>query len=453
MRKLFSIVIALAVVTCVFAGCNSSTTKSSSSPSSSSSDVSSSSDTSSSSSADSSSSAASSASSSSSAASSSSASSVSPTTTATTDTASGSVGSVKSSVASGTYSSARAVSLSCTTSGATIYYTVNGSTPTTSSNEYTGPITVSKTETINAIAVKSGLSNSADTSVTITISTPSKLSGNIVADGSTALQPLLNAIVPSFEQAFSSSFGGTINIGGGGSTAGIQDCHNNIVNIGDSDIPEHLAGTNYGLTDHIVCTVGVAIVVSSNVTTDYKITSVTQSELQKIFTGQYKNWNDLPEYQGNSTSHPINVVYRNQGSGTRILFENFGIEKTLANSDYPSSATQVSSSTQIASTVTGTTNAIAYEALPYVQKLTYLSVVFNLDGGTQPVACNYSNINNGSYHLWGYEHMFTNGTPNATVQAFIDYITSANAASIIRNNNYGTLSDLSSTAKALPNHN
>lgn len=64
------------------------------------------------------------------------------------------------------------VSLSSTTDGASIYYTTNGDTPTTSSTLYSGAFDVTSTSTIKAIAVKSGLDNSAVSEKTINIVAP-----------------------------------------------------------------------------------------------------------------------------------------------------------------------------------------------------------------------------------------------------------------------------------------
>jgi hypothetical protein len=62
---------------------------------------------------------------------------------------------------SGTYTSSQSVTITDTTKGATIYYTTNGTLPTTSSKVYTASIKVSATETIEAIAVATGYSQSA----------------------------------------------------------------------------------------------------------------------------------------------------------------------------------------------------------------------------------------------------------------------------------------------------
>jgi hypothetical protein len=76
------------------------------------------------------------------------------------------------SLAPGSYSTAQSVTITDITPGATIYYTTNGSTPTTSSTKYTGPISVAATETLEAIAVATGYTNSAVATAAYTIGNP-----------------------------------------------------------------------------------------------------------------------------------------------------------------------------------------------------------------------------------------------------------------------------------------
>ena len=71
--------------------------------------------------------------------------------------------------AAGTYTSAQNVSISTATPSATLYYSTDGSTPSTSSTVYSGPISVTASETIKAIAVATGLSNSAAAAAAYTI--------------------------------------------------------------------------------------------------------------------------------------------------------------------------------------------------------------------------------------------------------------------------------------------
>jgi len=73
----------------------------------------------------------------------------------------------------GAYTSAQIVTINDSSSNATIYYTVTsgttGTTPTTSSTAYTGAISVSSTETLEAMAVVAGYSNSSVATATYTL--------------------------------------------------------------------------------------------------------------------------------------------------------------------------------------------------------------------------------------------------------------------------------------------
>ena len=79
--------------------------------------------------------------------------------------------------AGGSFTAAQTVTLSDTSAGAAIYYTLDGSTPTTGSTLYTAPFTLSNSATVQAIAVATGLTNSAVASAafTITLSPPTHL--------------------------------------------------------------------------------------------------------------------------------------------------------------------------------------------------------------------------------------------------------------------------------------
>ena len=73
----------------------------------------------------------------------------------------------------GTYGSGRAVTIASATAGASIRYTTGGGMPSeTAGTLYTGAITVNASATINAIAYRSGMTDSAVTTATYAISTP-----------------------------------------------------------------------------------------------------------------------------------------------------------------------------------------------------------------------------------------------------------------------------------------
>ena len=76
--------------------------------------------------------------------------------------------------AAGAYCGSQSVTISSSTTGSTIYYTTDGSTPTTGSSHGTAgaanaSVTVSSTQTLKAIAVKDGLTNSTAASASYTI--------------------------------------------------------------------------------------------------------------------------------------------------------------------------------------------------------------------------------------------------------------------------------------------
>ena len=88
------------------------------------------------------------------------------------------------SVASGAVNSGTEVTITCATEGAKIYYTTDGTEPTAESTEYANAISVTAAVTLKAIAVKSGMNDSAVASASYTIYTSKYSVGDfIIKDG------------------------------------------------------------------------------------------------------------------------------------------------------------------------------------------------------------------------------------------------------------------------------
>jgi arabinogalactan endo-1,4-beta-galactosidase len=85
----------------------------------------------------------------------------------------------------GSYTTAQTVTITDATAGATIYYTTNGTTPSTASTVYSGAITIpatSATETIEAIAVATGYTNSSVATAIYKMTSPPATAAVVGAD-------------------------------------------------------------------------------------------------------------------------------------------------------------------------------------------------------------------------------------------------------------------------------
>lgn len=95
------------------------------------------------------------------------------------------------SLASGNYTAAQSVSLSSTTAGAIIYYTTDGTTPSSSNGTaYSSSISVTSTQTLKAIAILSGWSDSGVVESTYTITIPATATPSLsIAAGNYSYSP------------------------------------------------------------------------------------------------------------------------------------------------------------------------------------------------------------------------------------------------------------------------
>ena len=281
--------------------------------------------------------------------------------------------------------------------------------------------------------VACGSSNS-EVATTTTASTAAadsitKLSGSVTASGSSALLPLAQAAAEAFMKTNSDA---SITVNGGGSGTGLKQVAEGSVDIGNSDVTaeEKLdASAAADLVDHKVCTVTMAPVVNK----ELGVTNLTSEQLISIFTGETKNWSEV-----GGPDEEILLVTRPSSSGTRALFKEWALN---GEEEASNEALETDDSGTLVQTIVDNKGAIGYVALSYLVNNDSVQSVF-IDGVEQTLENTY----NGTYKVWGYEHMYTKGEGSELAQAFINYMMSDEFGTNIESMGYGVSSKMSDAA-------
>lgn len=250
-----------------------------------------------------------------------------------------------------------------------------------------------------------------------------KVSGSILALGSSALQPLAAEAAKQFKTKYPDA---DVQVQGGGSGNGLKAAADGTAQIGNSDIfAEEKTGIDAkALEDHKVCVVGFATVVNPKV----KVDSLTKQQLVDIFTGKVTNWKDV-----GGDDMKIVVVNRPTSSGTRATFKKYaldGKEETVGKA-----LTEDSSGT-VLKAVADTEGAVSYLALSYINDSSIKAL--KLDG-VEPTA---ENITSGKYPIWSYEHMYTKGAAEGVAKAFIDYMMGDEVEPLVEKLGYIPIKDM-----------
>lgn len=254
-----------------------------------------------------------------------------------------------------------------------------------------------------------------------------KVTGQVTASGSSALLPLVKDAAAKFK---SKNPEVSLTLNAGGSGTGLKQVAEGSVNIGNSDVPAEKklpAEKAKGLVDHKVCTMTVATIINKDIAD--KVKSLTSQQLQDVFTAKVTNWKEV-----GGPDEPIVLVTRPTTSGTRALFT----ELALAGQEEASNKSlETDDSGTLIQSVAQTKGAIGYVALPYLVNNKDVAALA-IDG----VAPTLENTYNGTYKVWGYEHMYTKGEPTGAVKAFLDYILSDEYGVEIEKQGYGVSSKM-----------
>ena len=254
----------------------------------------------------------------------------------------------------------------------------------------------------------------------------SSLSGSITGSGSSALLPLAKDAADKFKELHPEV---SITLNGGGSGTGLKQVADGSVDIGNSDVAADTKldkAVADGLVDHKVCVVTMAPVVNKDIAATVK--SLTKQQLTDIFTAKITNWKEV-----GGPDEEIVLITRPSTSGTRALFKEFA----LGGAEEANKSLETDDSGTLLQSIKDNKGAIGYVALSYLVNNQDVATV-SVDG----VAPTLENTYNGTYPVWGYEHMYTKGEPNATVKAYLDFIMSDEYGKSMEAQGYGVTSKM-----------
>jgi phosphate transport system substrate-binding protein len=227
----------------------------------------------------------------------------------------------------------------------------------------------------------------------------------ITMSGSTSVAPLAAKLAKSYVKKHK---GVKFRLAQGGSDIGVADVARGRVVIGNSSRDPKPTDPG-GLVFNKIARDALCVVTNNA----NAITSLSQAQVQAIFSGQVRDWTQVP---GAGVSGPIDLTVRSAPSGTQDAFQKlFMGSKSVA-----TSASQKASSGLVAQSVQSDKNAIGYVSLAFTQKVH--------DAGYQGVACNLRNAKSGQYPGTRNFWMVTRGAATGGAKKFISWIQHSKAA-------------------------
>ncbi len=228
----------------------------------------------------------------------------------------------------------------------------------------------------------------------------------ITVAGSTSVEPFAELLA---EEYMSLHPGAHIFVQGGGSTAGIEAAKNHAAAIGMSS--RALLPNEKDLYAVTIAKDAIAVIVHPK----NPIQDLSLEQIRSVFSGKIKNWREV-----GGLSHPIVLVSREEGSGTRESFQKF----VMGKEEITLESLVQDSNGAIRQVVSNDPNAIGYISLGLVnEKVKALNI-----GGVEPTV---KNIENGKYTLVRPFLFVFDGEPTGVPKSFLEFVLSASAQKLL----------------------
>ncbi len=228
----------------------------------------------------------------------------------------------------------------------------------------------------------------------------------ITVAGSTSVEPFAELLAEEYMSRHSDSH---IYVQGGGSTAGIEATINGAANIGMSS--RSLTDGEKKLYAVTIAKDAIAIIVHPS----NPIGNLSLDQIRDVFSGKIANWKEL-----RGPNHPIDIVTREEGSGTRESFQKFVMWKE----DISLRALVQDSNGAVRQVISSDPNAIGYISLGLVNdQVNALRI-----SGVEP---NLNNVYNGKYTLVRPFLFVFSGEPAGEAKSFLEFVLSPLAQKLL----------------------
>ncbi len=228
----------------------------------------------------------------------------------------------------------------------------------------------------------------------------------ITVAGSTSVEPFAELLAEEYMLAHSDSH---IYVQGGGSTAGIEAAISGAANIGMSS--RNLIDDEKKLYAVTIARDAIAVIVHPTSPID----NLPLDKIREVFSGRIANWKEL-----GGPDHPIDIVTREEGSGTRESFQKF----VMGKEDITLGALVQDSNGAVRQVVSSDPHAVGYISLGLVNKQVKALRI-------SAVEPNLANVYNGKYTLVRPFLFVFSGEPAGEAKFFIDFVLSPQAQKLL----------------------
>jgi len=228
----------------------------------------------------------------------------------------------------------------------------------------------------------------------------------ITVAGSTSVEPFAELLAEEYMSSHSESH---IYVQGGGSTAGIEAAITGAANIGMSS--RNLTESEKNLYAVTIAKDAIAVIVHPSSPID----NLPLDKIKEVFSGKIANWKEL-----RGANHPIDIVTREEGSGTRESFQKF----VMGKEDISLGALVQDSNGAVRQVISSDPNAIGYISLGLVNDQVKALRI----SGVEP---NLTSVYNGKYTLVRPFLFVFIREPAGEAKSFLEFVLSPQAQKLL----------------------